>query len=239
MNKIGTAVILMIILARAVGAKEGPPSFGVGGAAMAGSGGYSKIALYGDGLWHAQNVDPYGWAEWSSDTFMRELALVGGVWKDLTEDLRVEGGGGLIFGRLKDAEASSEHSVLLETAMEKDFERSIAGLGYTLIAGSIVGPTELRAAEQPAGRSARGLSRTAPEHLTYNELSSYAKFPFGKTTPGFRLTLGLPSYSRSIITETLNCKIHVSQPFSITPAVSFEEGLTTNVYFSVSLYYLL
>lgn len=235
--------VLAALLARPAGAAESAASLGTGASATVGSGGYSQIALDADGLWRGRSIDPYGWARFSSDNFVRQLALGGGVWKDLRGDWRAAWGGGLIFGGLKDAGAAQGVSVLLETALEKDFERAIAGAGYALTAGSLVGPDESRTVESPAGRRARGAasaasSQVAPERRTDHELSVDAKLLLGAVAPGAGLALVLPSNSRSIVVETLRCKIRVSRALSLIPKVSFEEGAADNAYFSLGLYYL-
>lgn len=211
-----------------------------------GSGGYWRYALSADGGWHETNVDPYAYASWSEDNFVRELLLVGGVSKELDKRTTVSGGAGLAAGTVKSVDARGG-SFQLELGATRDAGPGTLGLDYTLDTGNLSVGRYSAAASRPfqaqglrgPGKSGKNFAPApALQPQTYNELSASYKWPFDAFTLILRETLGLPSYSGPIYTETVGAKVPFGERLSATASVDVDGGSNSGVYVSAGLAYL-
>ena len=229
------------VLPEALPAPDKPGvSGGLGAALTGGSGGYGRVAVYGDALWLGDSVSPYAWTEYGTDSDARRFSLGGGAWKELSEALRFKGGLGFSVGRFRAADAGS-NSVTFETGLERDLERPTVGAEYRRTAGSIGGSTATRGGQrvgqgQLRGRAAAGTAAVS-ERFSYDELSGYARLPAGAATVGLRAAVGFPSYGSAIVSETLSGSVPLSGPLAARLAVSFEQGARAAVYASGGLDY--
>lgn len=215
-------------------------SVGAGTNATAGSRGYHKVSASTDLDWKATSVDPFLWVSGDVDNYVREFNGGGGVWKDLGNSSRIKGGAGATLGRIIDTGKTAD-SFMLEAGAEKDFDKNTIGAEYRFTDGGIGGPSIPSSNDQLIHNRAKGKLATAPSGslptYTYNELSAYGSMPLGENRLGLRLTEGWPSYSQSIVSETVSLKVPITKPLSASAALTFEQGEQKNVYVTAGLYY--
>lgn len=180
-------------------------------------------ALAADGDWKSGDVEPYAWGQYSADNDLSQFGLGGGA------------------GRVHDT-GQTGRSFLLETGAEKAAGSGAAGAEYRLIVGTIGGPEEaIRYGDALRGRSAaqraRGTAPALPSY-GYSEFAGYGRVPVDRATLGLRVSLGLPSYARSIWTEEFSAKIPVAVSWRVRTAVAFEQSATRSAYVTLGGEYL-
>lgn len=232
-----TLLLLLGALAAPAGAAEGP-SFGAGGAATAGSGGYWKVSATGDAQWEAKPWLPYAWSELSADRYANRFAMGGGTWRELDADLRVKGGLSFSAGRFRGA-AEGSRSVTIETGVERALGAGAAGGEYLFTSGALGGRRVVQSVERNRGGQVR-VRRVdaAGSSFTNHELSAYGRLPAGETTVGLRLTLDLPSTSENVLSETLSWRLPVAASSWLTPALTVEHDHSTDVILALAFYHL-
>lgn len=223
----------------------GKVSGGAGSTYTAGSHRYHRFGLYGDANWEYQPLAPYAWSEYDVDNSARSFSLGGGAWNDLSDDWRAKGGLGVTVGRYKNSNETSR-SLTLETGVERFLGDKTLGGEYRYTAGSIGTSGIIRSNDQAVqnhggsgGKNGEAgpVKKSTADRYRYNEFSIYARLPAGETVIGLRATLGLPSYSSSIISETVSWTIPIVSTLSTRLSLSLEQGRQANVYTSAGLDY--
>jgi hypothetical protein len=109
MNAAHRRLLIIAILFTAPGAFAWarPDSSGLGAYLSAGDGGYSGVTIYGDLGWRRGPLAPYAWSEFLVDSFLTQLTVGGGVWKDLPAEARGKLGASVASGELEGSEDSA------------------------------------------------------------------------------------------------------------------------------------
>ena len=229
-----------ISFSTAANAKSSDPAIDGGATFTAGSDHYHRFAVYSDFDWHLRKVDPYAWAQFASSNYAGYFSFGGGVWKDLNSETRIKGGMSVAAGHIHDS-GDSASSLSAEAAIEKDIGRPTVGAEYELTNGNIGSDQNYVNDQNVRGRfdNARSANPTAHlESYTYNEFSGYARFPVQRTNLGLRLTVGFPSYDKTIVDETLSWKFPLANKLSLKTAFTLEQqGFASRAYFSLGLLY--
>ncbi|MBI4057257.1 MAG: hypothetical protein HY399_06895 [Elusimicrobia bacterium] len=214
------------------------PSLGAGTSITLGSVGYARWSGTFDGEWQGRDLAPFFILDLSFDSYMRQFTVGGGAWKTVEPGLRVKGGLNLNFGRFKETKESGK-SFTLEMGLERELEKPVVGGEYRLTSGKAGSSVYNHVSGQRLLDQIKIKNATTQdlETFTTHELSGYTNFPMGKNSLGLRLTLGLPSYSGTVLTETASYKFSVKQSLYITPAVSLEQGPTNGAYISLGVYH--
>jgi hypothetical protein len=240
---VGKALILLALLTGLARAAEDPVGlYGVGATGSVGSRGYRKILVYADADWHLPTVDPYGWVDASADTSQRQFTFGGGVWKELEEGRRIKGGLGLAVGKYK-ATSETSSSATVETGFEQDLGKPTFGAEYRFTTGEIGGARYSLSNDEEVENRVRSRAtrtvRAAPEPFKYHELSVYGRRKFGDLRGSLRVSLGLPSYSNSVVSETLGLTYPWGEKSDLSGSLTLEQGRASSVYFSLGLYFAL
>lgn len=232
-----TALALLFwALAAPAGAVEGP-SYGVGTSGAAGSGGYWRFALSGDGQWPSPPWLPYAWTEFAANSYANRLSLGGGTWHEAGQDLRVKGGLSFSVGRYKDADTGAR-SVTVETGAERAVDSGAAGAEYLLTTGSL-GSTRVTGAGvvNRGGQVKRARSAAVdPPTFTDHTLAAYGRLPMEDSTLGLRIALDLLSDSEDVLSETLSWRLPLAESLWLTPALTLEQSRTPAAIASLALY---
>lgn len=226
------AAALLLLAAAEAGAVEA----GAGASGTAGSGGYRRLALFADASWNGSRIEPYAWGETSFSRDLRQFSLGGGAWNNWSETGRGKAGLGFSGGRYDSGQSGS--SVIAELGAEKDVEAATVGAEWRLTYGSLSSSRDAPALENAANARSRGRRSRAADLETYavNSLAAYGRRRLDVGVVGLRLGADLPSGGDAIVAETVSLRIPAAKNVWVTPAVTFEQGGSDAVYFSLSAY---
>lgn len=227
--------LLFWALAAPAGAVEGP-SYAVGTSFAAGSGGYWRFGLSGDGQWPAPPWLHYAWTEFGLNPYANRLSLGGGTWRDAGPDLRVKGGLSFSVGRYRDADASAR-SVTFETGVERMLESGAAGAEYLLTTGSLGARRVTTVGEVNRGGQLKRARTAVVEAPTFTDhtLAAYGRVPLRDSTLGLRVALDVLSDSEDVLSETLSWRLPAAEDVWLTPALTLEQSRTPAVIASLAL----
>lgn len=230
------AAVLAAALFLPAAVPAGAVEAGAGAAAIAGSAGYRRLALFADADWTGARVEPYAWGEAAFSRDLRQFSLGGGAWNNWTDSERGKAGLGLSAGRYDSGQ--SVGSLIAELGAEKDVEAATLGAGWRLTYGTLASSRGAPAVEKGANSRSRGRRARSDETESFavNELSAYGRRRLELGVVGLRVGLDFPPYGRAILSETVSLRIPAGERVSVTPAVTLEQGGSDAVYFSLSVY---
>jgi hypothetical protein len=213
---------------------------GAGGTVTGGNHDFSGVSIYGDADFLGAAARPYVWADFTTNSFVRQLSLGGGAWKELNRRMSVKGGLGLAFGRDKDS-GDSLSSFSGEVGVQRDLRDLRIGAEYRLTRGTLSGSRYSRAANEDLSlrkpRRSRGTADPEIDAFTTHEISGLAGGPLSRGWLHGRLSLVKPSGQDTLVNETLGFSWPMSEVLALNSALTFEQGPMDRVYLSVGAYW--